>query len=54
MIRLARKKGCKTITGDRMLIYQAVRQFELWTGINPGFKNMEKELACALNKAEKK
>ncbi|MEK6946472.1 MAG: 3-phosphoshikimate 1-carboxyvinyltransferase [Nanoarchaeota archaeon] len=44
LIRMANKKGCKTITGDRMLIYQAVRQFELWTKINPGFKEMEKEL----------
>ncbi len=44
LIKLARKKKCQTITGDRMLIYQAVRQFELWTGLNPGFKEMEKEL----------
>lgn len=44
LIRLARRKKCQTITGDRMLIYQAVRQFELWTNINPGFKPMEKEL----------
>lgn len=44
LIRLARRKKCQTITGDRMLIYQAVRQFELWTKINPGFKSMEKEL----------
>ena len=51
LIKLAQKKKCRTITGDRMLIYQAVRQFELWTGINPGFKEMEKELD---NKEEKK
>jgi len=44
LIRMAKKKGCKTVTGDRMLIYQAVRQFELWTKINPGFKDMEKEM----------
>ena len=45
LIRSARGKGCRTITGDRMLIYQAVRQFELWTGIYPGFESMERELA---------
>lgn len=54
LIRTANKKGCKTITGDRMLIYQAVRQFKLWTGINTEFKNMEKELVSAINKTEKR
>ena len=44
LIKMAKKKGCRVITGDRMLIYQAVRQFELWAGINPGLKDMEKEL----------
>lgn len=44
LIRLARRKKCQTITGDRMLVYQAVRQFELWTKVNPGLKPMEKEL----------
>lgn len=50
LIQLAQKKGCKTITGDRMLIYQAVRQFELWTGLNPGVKEMEKELIKEIKK----
>ncbi len=50
LIKLAQKKKCKTITGDRMLIYQAVKQFELWTGINPGFKDMEKELVKEIKK----
>jgi len=50
LIKLAQKKKCKTITGDRMLIYQAVRQFELWTGINPGFEEMEKELTKQIKK----
>ena len=53
LIKLAQKKKCRTITGDRMLIYQAVRQFELWTKINPGFENMEKELAKEINKNKK-
>ena len=44
LIKLAEKKGCMTITGDRMLLYQALRQFELWTGTKPDFKSMEKEL----------
>lgn len=44
LIKLARRKKCQIITGDRMLIYQAVKQFELWTKVNPGFKPMKKEL----------
>jgi shikimate dehydrogenase len=41
LIKFARNKGCKVITGDRMLIHQAIGQFELWTGIKPNFKDME-------------
>jgi shikimate dehydrogenase len=29
----ARNKGCRTIEGFDMLLYQGVRQFEIWTGI---------------------
>ncbi|MBI1935677.1 shikimate dehydrogenase, partial [Candidatus Woesearchaeota archaeon] len=53
LINMAKKKGCRAITGDRMLIYQAVRQFELWTKANPGFGNMERELVSAINRTEK-
>ena len=49
LIKLAKKRKCTAITGDRMLAYQAVRQFELWTGLNPGFKEMEKELNKQIN-----
>ncbi|HPQ54396.1 MAG TPA: shikimate dehydrogenase [Spirochaetota bacterium] len=31
-LRAAREKGCRTIHGKEMLLYQGVRQFELWTG----------------------
>ncbi len=44
LIKLAQNKGCKTITGERMLIYQAIKQFELWTGKKAEFKVMEKAL----------
>ena len=50
LIKIAQKKKCKAITGDRMLIYQAVRQFELWTKVNPGFGEMEKELNKQIKK----
>ncbi|MBU0757836.1 MAG: shikimate dehydrogenase [Nanoarchaeota archaeon] len=34
LIRYARIRGCQTITGDRMLMYQAIGQFKHWTGKN--------------------
>lgn len=33
-LRAARERGCCTITGVRMLLHQAVRQFELFTGLS--------------------
>jgi len=44
LIKLARKSKCSVITGDRMLIYQAIGQFKLWTGQEPRFKSMESAL----------
>ena len=44
LIKLAKKAGCKVITGDRMLVYQAIRPFKLWTNHNPDFKLMESAL----------
>ena len=35
LLRRARKEGCETIGGMDMLIAQAERQFELWTGQRP-------------------
>ena len=44
LIKLARKSKCSVITGDRMLVYQAIGQFKLWTGQEPSFKSMENTL----------
>ena len=44
LIKTARSRGCRTITGDRMLLHQAVKQFILWTGISPQISLMEKKL----------
>ncbi len=44
LIRLAKKNNCDVITGDRMLVHQAIGQFRLWTGKEPDFKIMEKAL----------
>lgn len=32
LLREARRTGCRTIQGTEMFLYQAVAQFELWTG----------------------
>jgi len=44
LIKQARKAKCKAITGDKMLIYQAIGQFKLWTGKEPDFKLMKSVL----------
>lgn len=35
LLRLARALGCRTLAGTGMAVYQAVRAFELFTGIKP-------------------
>jgi 3-dehydroquinate dehydratase/shikimate dehydrogenase len=42
LIRIAKKYKCSTITGERMLLYQAVGQFRLWTRKEPDLKAMER------------
>ena len=38
----AKKIGCQTIFADRMLLWQGVLKFKMYTGINPPIKIMEK------------
>lgn len=45
LIRDAQKNGCITVTGDRMLVHQAMRQFMLWSGKEPDFNLMENALS---------
>ena len=42
LIRMAKKKGCKVVYGLDMFIYQAVKQFELWTGKKAPIEVMRK------------
>lgn len=44
LLREAAKAGCRTINGLRMLLLQAVAQFELWTGRDAPLKIMEEAL----------
>ncbi|MDI9643160.1 MAG: shikimate dehydrogenase [Archaeoglobaceae archaeon] len=42
LIKKANEKGCRTINGLDMLVYQAEKAFEIWTGIKPPVSLMKK------------
>jgi len=39
-LQIAEQSGCEIITGEKMLVYQAIEQFKIWTGKRPEFKIM--------------
>ncbi len=39
-IRNGEKAECKVVTGEKMLIFQAMEQFKIWTSIEPDFEDM--------------
>jgi len=49
LLQVARRMGCRTIDGTGMAIYQAVRSFELFTGIIPETERMARTFAEAGN-----
>ena len=51
LLKEAEATGCKTITGLRMLLFQAVAQFELWTGMQVPAEVMERALYKTLKKS---
>lgn len=44
LLREAREVGCQTVFADRMLLWQGVLKFEMYTGIKPPIKIMEESL----------
>jgi len=44
LLERAEASGCKIVTGQRMLLHQAVFQFQLWTGVEPDFEIMEQAI----------
>ncbi|MCS7130174.1 MAG: shikimate dehydrogenase [Archaeoglobaceae archaeon] len=48
LIKRAKEKGCKVINGLDMLIHQAEKAFEIWTGIKPPVSIMRKVAIEAL------
>jgi len=39
-LRMARERGCRTLPGSGMAVFQAVRAFELFTGVTPDADRM--------------
>ncbi len=53
LLKEAKKAGAKTISGERMLLNQALGQFEIWTGKPAPAQVMEKALYTALRSRTK-
>lgn len=50
LIKMARKRRCNIVLGYKMLLYQGVLQFELFTGESAPVKEMEKALVAEIKK----
>lgn len=48
LLKEAKKAGCKTVEGYKMLLYQGVRSFEIWLDIEAPVDTMEKALLSVL------
>lgn len=46
LVRIARARGCRVITGERMLLHQAAAQFEAYTGHRAPLPAMEAALTA--------
>ncbi len=44
LLQLAKNKGCTTVPGLGMLIYQGVAAFRLWTGVEPPVEKMQEKV----------
>ena len=44
LLREAKERGCKIVYGDRMLFWQGVLKFKVYTGVEPPIEVMEKAL----------
>ena len=54
LLKEAEETGCKVVDGRRMLLFQGVEQFHLWTGKEPPLAAMENALYDATNRAGKR
>jgi shikimate dehydrogenase len=44
LLQVAKEKGCRTVPGLGMLIYQGVAAFKLWTGVEPPVEEMREKV----------
>jgi len=51
LIESAEKANCSTITGERMLVHQAMKQYKLWTKEKSDFEIMEKAIKKVILKS---
>ena len=52
-LKEAKKRGCRTLDGLGMLLWQGVIAFELWTGVKPPLEVMRNALLAGMNTAKK-
>jgi shikimate dehydrogenase len=45
LLRVARSKGCRTLDGGGMAVFQAVEAFRLFTGVTPDAERMRRHFA---------
>jgi shikimate dehydrogenase len=50
LLRVARAKGCRTLDGGGMAVFQAVEAFRLFTGVKPDAERMRSHFASMGNK----
>jgi shikimate dehydrogenase len=50
LLKMARRRGCRTIDGLSMFIHQGAEQFRLWTGLDAPISDMAHALKAALGK----
>jgi len=51
LLAAARRRGCRTLSGEGMAIYQAARAFQLFTGVAPDVERMRSAFAAHDNTA---
>ena len=52
LVQDAKKKGCRIVYGDRMLLWQGVYKFKMYTGVEPPIEVMEEAMKkCQTEKA---
>lgn len=49
LLKEAEKAGAKTVSGIKMLIYQGMESFKIWTGVNPPLDVFENALKKQIN-----